>query len=47
MANKLPKIHYPDFCYCAIAPSEPGPAYRRDFTITFRNTTLVRTTLDE
>ena len=31
----------------ATAPSRPGPPHYRCFTITFRDTTLGRTTLDE
>jgi len=47
MDDKLPKFHYPDSLYSAIAPSEPGPPYGRDFAITLRHTTFVRTPLDE
>jgi hypothetical protein len=35
------------FFYCRAAPSGPGRPHYRDFTITFRHTTLGRTPLDE
>jgi len=42
-----PQYHLNLFFYIMIATSRPGPPHCRDFTITFRHTTLGRTSLGE